>query len=99
MDEKLLYTIFTIVYRTIRARKGDFVIIRRGRDIETVVTAVGGVEGGFVNRLIGQTDNLKIHCAEVGREGECQFTIRVVALDGNYAGGTICWLIKPFFWM
>ena len=40
MDEKLLYTIFTIVYSTISAREGNLILISIGGDIETIRAAV-----------------------------------------------------------
>ena len=47
MDEKLFYTIFTIVYISVHAREGDYIVIGSGRDIEAVRAAADGMECVF----------------------------------------------------
>jgi len=66
MDEKLLYTIFTIVYSTVRAREGNLIIISISGDIEDFGTSADGIERGIEDFVVRHTDNLALHGAEYG---------------------------------
>jgi hypothetical protein len=52
MDEKLFYTIFTIVYSTISARECNLIIISVGGDIEAIGTSADCVEHGIENFVV-----------------------------------------------
>jgi hypothetical protein len=66
MDEKLFYTIFTIVYSTISARECNLIIISVGGDIEAIGTSAYSVERGFEDLVVGHADDLTLYCAEIG---------------------------------